>query len=261
VVQWIEIDAKKGSVFVESFVHQGNEAAVSLCVVPHLRAGNGINFAVVDYVGERSLGIMQIVEREEFSIMQKEPYQLVILTLRVAKTLSYLLVLAISKSTWGRKDNFWQIRDRKHRTMDSLLLEWQLGFFNGGSDGTANPSLMVSLHLTQHRDAVRPWSVVNELMVVAADQEQVGVLVSILVRHGRVASRPLVTVADNVGHLSEDCGIVCFAARFNKPFSAARKGTDASRQHEQGLNFFLWNVAAQAITLHEARDLEKAPLP
>ena len=137
--------------------------------------------------------------------------------------------------------------------MNAILLQRGFRLFDPRRDGTLDSTFMVGLHLSQHRNAVCPRSVVNELVVAAANQEQIGVLVSILVRHGRPTPRPLATVTNDVSHFSEDGYIVCFGAGFDEPPSAARECTNASRQQVQSLDFLLWNVAAQAITLLEVR--------
>jgi hypothetical protein len=250
-VQWIEADAQPSRVLEKSLVHEGNEAAVSFGITPHCQARDWINLAAVDYVCERSFGIVEVVKGKEFSFSKDEADQLVVVSFGITKALFHLIVLVVSERTRRRKDNFGQMSDNEKRAMNAFLLQGRLGFLNSGSDGTANSAFVVRLHLSQHRDAVRPWPVVNELVVVAADQKQIGVFISILVSHGRVASRPLATVCDDVSHLSKDGGIVGFAARLDQAFTAVREGAYPARKHEQGLDFLLWNVAAQAPTLHE----------
>src|SRR5262245_17331995 len=120
--------------------------------------------------------------------------------------------------------------------MNSLLLQFWLGVLNCGTDCTVDSPFVVCLHLTQDRDAIGSWSVINELVMLTACQDQICVFVSVLVGHGRDSPWPLAAVSDDVCHLCEDRNVLCFGPRFDEPPPAARERTNASRQQVQGLD-------------------------
>jgi hypothetical protein len=64
--------------------------------------------------------------------------------------------------------------------------------------------------------------------MVAAQQQQIRMLVPVIIRHREVASWSLVTVADDVSHLAEKGSVIIGVARLNKPLSTIGEGANTA---------------------------------
>jgi hypothetical protein len=85
------------------------------------------------------------------------------------------------------------------------------------------------LRLPQDAHAVLELLDVNEIVMDPAQQDQVGVLVAVLVRHRMVASRPVSAVSDDVGDLAEERGFVGRRPRLDQFLLASGEGTEPAR--------------------------------
>ena len=97
--------------------------------------------------------------------------------------LLHLVVLALVEGARGGEDGGGQVRDGQEGTVDDLTGEGDRRGWGRAARRPANAALVVLLDPAQDGDAVGPGLGVDGLVVVAAEQEQVGVLVPVLVGH------------------------------------------------------------------------------
>ena len=144
----------------------------------------------------------------------------------------------------GGEDGGGQVRDGQQRTVDDFTGERERRGRGRATRCPANATLVILLDPAKDRDAVGTRLGVDGLVVVAAEQHQVGVLVPVLVGHRGDAPWPLAAVGDDVRHLAQEGGVVIGVAWFEEPLVAAGEGADAPGEGDQRLHLFVGNVSA-----------------
>jgi hypothetical protein len=88
--------------------------------------------------------------------------------------------------------------------------------------------------------------VINDPMVIAAEQEQVFHRIDVVRQRRSLGSRSLVTNAHYVGSLSERDGLFPGSDLIGDRVQATREGTLVARECEQPVCDGVWNILANA---------------
>lgn len=237
-------DAQQSRVLVERPIQQRHVAAEAFGIVPKVCCSQRLDTAAVDHLRKRSFRIVKIVEREELSFSEQETDDLKLIG-RVTEATPHLVLLAVPEVAWCSKDDFRQMCDRQQRAVDDLagVLGWC--WFRLRRNGSTDSLLVVCLDLPQDGHAVGVRLRVDDLVVIAAEQNEVRMPVSVVIRQQRIAPRSLPTVGDDVSDFGKDRSAVVGGARLDEALATTRKRTHVPRMGKQDFDFGKRNVSGQ----------------